>query len=178
MLKPDVMPKIRQAHIGLTDPKSPENVGAVMRAVGCYNAQSVTYTGNRFNKATEQGRRLQTDTRKAADRIPLDHVESFKQSLPKGARPVAIELVEGATSLIDYQHPENAYYIFGPEDRSIDKEIVAWCEDVIYIPTVGCMNLAATVNVVLYDRIAKLGPKEEGNDLIRQSRDRNNQLKV
>jgi len=26
---------------------------------------------------------------------------------------------------------------------------------VVYIPTVGCMNLAATVNVVLYDRLAK-----------------------
>jgi tRNA(Leu) C34 or U34 (ribose-2'-O)-methylase TrmL len=25
----------------------------------------------------------------------------------------------------------------------------------VYIPTVGCMNLAATVNVVLYDRLAK-----------------------
>jgi tRNA(Leu) C34 or U34 (ribose-2'-O)-methylase TrmL len=26
---------------------------------------------------------------------------------------------------------------------------------VVYIPTTGCMNLAATVNVVLYDRMAK-----------------------
>ncbi|WP_420555289.1 RNA methyltransferase [Neptuniibacter marinus] len=172
------MPCNHQAHIGLTDPKSPENVGAIMRAAGCYNAASVSYSGNRFNKAQEQGRRLQTDTRNAVERIPLEHVESFKQAIPKGARPVAIELVEGAISLIDYQHPENAFYIFGPEDRSIDKDIVAWCEDVIYIPTVGCMNLAATVNVVLYDRIAKLGPKADGDELIRRSRDRNNQLKV
>ncbi|WP_415894836.1 RNA methyltransferase [Neptuniibacter sp. PT34_22] len=172
------MSESHQAHIGLTDPKSPENVGAIMRAAGCYNVQSVTYTGNRFNKAQEQNKRLQTDTRNMLERIPLDHIECFKASIPKGARPVAIELVEGATSLIDYEHPENAYYIFGPEDRSIDKEVVAWCEDVIYIPTVGCMNLAATVNVVLYDRIAKLGPKASGDELIRRSRDRNNQLKV
>lgn len=27
--------------------------------------------------------------------------------------------------------------------------------DVVYVPTNGCMNLAATVNVVLYDRAAK-----------------------
>jgi tRNA(Leu) C34 or U34 (ribose-2'-O)-methylase TrmL len=26
---------------------------------------------------------------------------------------------------------------------------------VVYVPTIGCMNLAATVNVVLYDRLAK-----------------------
>jgi tRNA(Leu) C34 or U34 (ribose-2'-O)-methylase TrmL len=29
----------------------------------------------------------------------------------------------------------------------------------VYIPTVGCMNLAATVNVVLYDRLAKASKK-------------------
>lgn len=52
-------------------------------------------------------------------------------------------------------HPDRALYIFGPEDGSLDKEIRDWCEDVVYIPTTGCMNLAATVNVVLYDRMAK-----------------------
>lgn len=55
----------------------------------------------------------------------------------------------------EYTHPDRALYIFGPEDGSLDKEIRDWCEDVIYIPTTGCMNLAATVNVVLYDRLAK-----------------------
>lgn len=29
------------------------------------------------------------------------------------------------------------------------------CRDIIYVPTNGCMNLAATVNVILYDRMAK-----------------------
>ncbi|MDP2561588.1 RNA methyltransferase [Psychrobium sp. 1_MG-2023] len=168
----------KQAHIGLTDPKSPDNVGAVMRAAGCYNANSVVYTGNRFNKAVARGQKLHTDTKNVANRIPLNHIDTFQQALPHGAVPVAIELVEGATSLVEYQHPENAFYIFGPEDRSLDKEVVAWCDDVIYIPTVGCMNLAATVNVVLYDRIAKLGAEAQGDELIKQSRDNNNRLKV
>ncbi|MFH7439550.1 TrmH family RNA methyltransferase, partial [Pseudomonas syringae pv. tagetis] len=52
-------------------------------------------------------------------------------------------------------HPDRALYIFGPEDGSLDQEIPDWCEDVVYIPTEGCMNLAATVNVVLYHRMAK-----------------------
>ena len=34
-------------------------------------------------------------------------------------------------------------------------KITDWCRDVVYIPTDKCMNLAATVNVVLYDRLAK-----------------------
>jgi len=168
----------QQAHIGLTDPKSPDNVGAVMRAAGCYEASSVSYTGARFNKAIARGQKLHTDTKNVARRIPLNHIDDFIQALPSGAVPVAIELVEGATSLIDYQHPENAFYIFGPEDKSLNKDVVAWCEDVIYVPTIGCMNLAATVNVVLYDRMAKLGPRQQGDDLIRSSRDNNNRLQV
>jgi tRNA(Leu) C34 or U34 (ribose-2'-O)-methylase TrmL len=32
---------------------------------------------------------------------------------------------------------------------------------VIYIPTRYCMNLAATVNVVLYDRMAKRGEQSQ-----------------
>jgi len=167
-----------QAHIGLTNPKSPDNVGAVMRAAGCYNALSVSYTGNRYNRAKERSGALHTDTKNVASRIPLTHIESFEQALPAGAVPVAIELVEGATSLVEFIHPENAYYVFGPEDKSLDKQVVKWCQHVIYIPTVGCMNLAATVNVVLYDRLAKLGAKEQGDQLIRKSRDTNNRLKL
>ncbi|GAF89366.1 unnamed protein product, partial [marine sediment metagenome] len=30
-----------------------------------------------------------------------------------------------------------------------------WCKHTIYIPTAYCMNLSATVNVVLYDRMNK-----------------------
>jgi tRNA(Leu) C34 or U34 (ribose-2'-O)-methylase TrmL len=63
--------------------------------------------------------------------------------------------VAGAKSLVDYKHPPRAFYIFGPEDNSLKKQITNFCRDTIYVPTNGCMNLAATVNVILYDRLAK-----------------------
>lgn len=97
--------------------------------------------------------------------------------LPQGAVPVVVELVEGATPLMHYNHPENAFYVFGPEDGSTSRELVQWCRDVIYIPTTGCLNLAATVNIVLYDRMAKSG--FSGSDaLIRSSRDTKNRLRI
>ncbi|MGL6152305.1 MAG: TrmH family RNA methyltransferase, partial [Aeromonas sobria] len=37
--------------VGLVNPKSPENVGSVMRAAGCYGLDEVYYTGNRFELA-------------------------------------------------------------------------------------------------------------------------------
>ena len=36
--------------IGLFNPKSPENVGSVLRAAGCYGVNSVFNTGVRYDK--------------------------------------------------------------------------------------------------------------------------------
>ncbi|HAU04423.1 MAG TPA: 23S rRNA methyltransferase, partial [Pseudoalteromonas shioyasakiensis] len=35
-----------KASIGLLNPKSPTNVGGVLRAAGCYNAKQVFFTGS------------------------------------------------------------------------------------------------------------------------------------
>jgi len=87
--------------------------------------------------------------------IPLIGIDDLQKIIPLGCTPVAVELVDGARPLPEYTHPDRAIYIFGPEDGSLDQSVRDWCEDTIYIPTTGCMNLAATVNVVLYDRLAK-----------------------
>lgn len=139
------------ASIGLVNPKSPENVGSVLRAAGCYGASSIFYTGERYYRAS----RYVTDTKKMHTRIPTLGVDDLRDVLPEGAIPVAIELVRSAKPLPAFEHPKKAFYIFGPEDGSIDKRLVNWCQEVVYIPTQGCMNLAATVNVVLYDRLCK-----------------------
>jgi len=160
--------------IGLSNPKSPTNVGAVMRAAGCFQASSVFYTGERYKRAA----RFNTDTQNASIDIPLQGVDCLIRSAPENTRVVCIELVEGASSLLEFQHPQNAFYIFGPEDGTLDQAIIDAADSVVYIPTVGCLNLAATVNVVLYDRLAKSAKPPEGDELIRQSRDANNRVKV
>jgi tRNA(Leu) C34 or U34 (ribose-2'-O)-methylase TrmL len=137
--------------IGLVNPKSPVNVGAVMRAAGCYGADEVYYTGNRF----ELARRFATDTKQMVDKIPLLGVDNLMEIVPAGCVPVVVDLIEGATSLPDYVHPERAFYIFGPEDGTLDPARYGAVKDVVYVPTQGCMNLAASVNVILYDRLAK-----------------------
>ena len=70
--------------------------------------------------------------------------------------PVAVDILPGARCLTTYVHPERAFYIFGPEDGTLGEVITKWCRDVVYVPTAFCMNLAAAVNVVLYDRMAKM----------------------
>ncbi|WP_105903323.1 RNA methyltransferase [Vibrio gangliei] len=160
--------------IGLTNPKSPSNVGAVMRAAGCYRADAVRYTGVRYEKAAK----FHTDTKSMTRKIPLDGVDDMLQGLSPGTKVVCVELAEGAIPLPEFQHPENALYVFGPEDGSIDQSVVSKADAVVYVPTVGCMNLAASVNVLLYDRLAKSSNIEQGDELIRKSRDNRNKLQV
>lgn len=136
------------AAIGLWNPKTAANVGSALRAAHCYDVSLVAIQGERY-------RRSHTDTTKAWRHIPMLQTPDLLESIPYDAVPVAIELVEGARSLVSYTHPERAYYLFGPEDGSLPPKLVAKCRDVIYVPTEHCMNLAACVNVVLYDRRAK-----------------------
>lgn len=163
--------------IGLIDPKSPSNVGAILRAAGCYQAEQVLYTGVRFDKAAK----YHTDTKNRLETTPLIHVDDFLDELINDTKLVCFELVEGAIPLAEFKHPEKALYIFGPEDGSIKQSIIDRADHVVYVPTVGCMNLAASVNVVLYDRQSKqqgVFSSDQRDAHIRNNRDQNNRLKV
>ena len=165
------MPK---TYIGLTNPKTPANVGSVMRAAGCFGVTAVFYTGKRYERAAQ----FNTDTKAVNRHIPLHNVANLLESIPKDAQLVCVELAQGAIPLPEFQHPEKAFYLFGPEDGTLEQAVIDRADAVIYIPTIGCLNLAATVNVVLYDRLAKSGQVIEHDALIRQSRDTNNRLVV
>lgn len=167
-----------KTHIGLVNPKTANNVGSVLRAAGCFSADEVFYTGERYKYAS----RFQTDTKNRHETIPLHAVEDLAADMPDGMQLVCIELVEGATPLAAFEHPTQARYVFGAEDSTISQALIDRADAVVYIPTVGCLNLAATVNVVLYDRQTKLNSilrsNIQGDALIRASRDNNNKTVV
>ena len=163
-----------QVTICLTNPKSPTNVGGVLRAAGCFGADQILYTGNRYNIA----KKYSTDTQSVADHIEFQHVDCFLETKPKDMPLICVDLVEGATPLPEFEHPDKAYYVFGPEDGSIKQSIIDQADHVIFMPTVGSLNLAASVNVLLYDRNAKSPTLVADDMLIKRSRDVNNRLKV
>lgn len=168
------MTQSNETIIGLVNPKTPTNMGAIMRAAGCYQVACVRYTGQRFDYAVK----YHTDTKDIFGKIPLLHVESLVDDLPPATKIVCVELVEGASPLPDFVHPEQAIYIFGPEDGSIPQQIIDVADHVVYIPTIGCMNLAATVNVLLYDRLAKTSMAHDYQEHIVNNRDINNRLRI
>ena len=136
------------AAIGLDNPKNNINVGSALRACGVYGAGMLATSGTRYKSVA-------ADTMKQWKFMPFIQCDNLHTVIPYNCVPVAVDIIEGAIPLQDYIHPERAFYIFGAEDNTLGDRITSWCRDVVYVPTNRCMNLAATVNVVLYDRLAK-----------------------
>ena len=134
--------------VGLDNPRSACNVGGAMRACGIFGVSFLAVAGQRF-------RRAPTDTMKAYRHTPVLSVDCLHAVIPFDCVPVAVELIPDARNIVGYTHPERAFYIFGAEDATLGKRVLSWCRDVIYIPSDRCLNLAACVNVVLYDRMSK-----------------------
>jgi len=137
----------------LDNPKYPHNVGAVLRACSCFGIGQLWYSGNRI--------RLD-----GAERLPREErmrgyhdVEWRQYDYPfdqfTDAVPVAIELVPGSQNLVEFEHPENAVYVFGPEDGSLSRQFRGFCHHFIQIPSYHCTNLSSAVYITLYDRMAK-----------------------
>lgn len=137
------------ASVGLLRPKSQDNVGSVLRAAHVYGVSLVAIQGRNAQVHSHM------DTPKAWRNTPVLRGDDLRDLIPYDAVAVAVDLVEDAHSLISYVHPARAFYVFGPEDGTLPPSVLGWCRDRVMIPTRGCMNLAACVNVVLYDRMAK-----------------------
>lgn len=138
--------------VGLVNPKTPENVGSALRASAVYGAASV-HVGSSIR--TSKALRHCTDTTKAWRHMPVFIVADVLNYRAFDCQAVAVDLVPDAVSLAEFKHPDRAIYVFGPEDGTLGKSITDRCQHKVYIPTRHCMNLAATVNVVLYDRAVK-----------------------
>jgi len=164
--------------IGLSNPKSPENVDAIMRLAGNFSVDAVNYTGSRYPRALALNPDTPNISRQISKNVALKNVQCLIQSAPRNCKIVCVEFAENAIALPEFQHPENACYIFGPEDGSVTQEILNHCAQVIYVPTQGCMNLSQTVSVVLYDRMAKSFQAIDDNEMIRKNKDKNNNLKA
>ena len=162
------MPAVGQCPaVLLINPKYKANVGAIQRAASCYNVHQVWFTGNRIS--LEEGERLPREERmKGYRNVDLIQYDYPFDHFPKGVTPVAIELLDNTECLFDFEHPEDALYVFGPEDGSIDQVSRRFCHRFVTIPTLHCTNLAAAVYTVLYDRAQKIyqktGVKPELNE--------------
>ena len=137
----------------LMNPKYPHNVGAALRACAAFGADRLLVTGDRAHwEVTGKGQRLPREERMRAYK---DKVELIRDDRPfdlvRGV-PVAVEVSASAEPLATFTHPENAVYVFGPEDGSVPKVARRFCHRFLIIPSDHCLNLAAAVSCVLMHR--------------------------
>lgn len=140
----------------LNNPKYAYNVGAIIRAASCFGVKQVIYTGDRIALDIEANGRIPREERmkgyKEVDLIQFDYPLDL---FPQGTVPVAVEVRDKSENLHTFEHPENAVYIFGPEDGSVEKGLLVKSHRFVRIPTLHCTNLSAAVYILLYDRWLK-----------------------
>ncbi len=152
----NMKPVGRSPAIALVNPKFSRNVGEAVRAASCFGAKQVWFTGDRVSLDPEKGERLPREERMKGYRdVELVHFERFFDQCGPEITPVAVELRPNAELLPQFEHPENAIYVFGPEDGSLGRLHLQHCHRFVSIPTRYCTNLAGAVYIVLYDRLMK-----------------------
>jgi tRNA(Leu) C34 or U34 (ribose-2'-O)-methylase TrmL len=146
----------RTPAIALCNPKFPHNVGAAVRAASCFNVGQVWWSGDRVSLDPKKGERLPREERmKGYRNVEMRQCDYFFDAFDDDVVPVAVELRPGSELLPQFEHHEKALYVFGPEDGSIDQVKLRHCHRFVVIPTRHCVNLAAAVYMILYDRLVK-----------------------
>lgn len=161
----------RTPAVALVNPRFPHNVGSAVRAASCFGVNQVWFTGDRITMALDKKRRLPREERmKGYREVELRQHDEFFDQFDPDVVPVAVELRPNAESLPAFVHPEKALYVFGPEDGSLGSNYLRHCHRFLVIPTRHCVNLAAAVYLVLYDRLTKLNPGATIFDTLAENR--------
>lgn len=141
--------------IGIVNGKKEVNIGTLWRTAAAYDAAFVFTVGERY-------KRQSSDTVKVERHIPLLHfsdMEDFKKHLPAHCFLVGVELTEGADTLGDYYHPDQAAYLLGSEGSGLSEEELLMCDDVVTIPYPApwSLNVSVAGSMVIYDRDLQKG---------------------
>lgn len=134
--------------IGIQNGKTPENLGVLWRTAQNMGASFIFTIGNRYVKQA-------CDTHNAVKSMPYFHYDSFEdfyKHLPKGARIVGVELIEGAEDLETFKHPRRCVYLLGAEDHGLSKKAIEKSHHLIKFNSQLSVNVAVAGSIVMYDR--------------------------
>ena len=134
--------------IGIERSKTEANVGTLWRSAFALGAAFVFTIGKRYPRQA-------SDTTESWRHIPLLEfatVEDFRAHIPYDCQVIGVEITPEAELLRDFQHPQRAIYLLGPEDGSLSNAAQAICQHIVKFDSRYCLNVAAAGTVVMYDR--------------------------
>lgn len=154
--------------------KFPQNVGGVIRACACFGVEELRITGRWTQEALDDmcKERIPREERMKGYNSVNWKLNAEKPLNELKGTPICVELVPNAIPLPFFEHPDDAIYLFGPEDGSVPQVYRRLCHSFVVVPTAHCMNLAATVYVTLYDRRMKRiqAGLEDGYNFLKEER--------
>ena len=135
--------------IGVSHPKTSENIGTLLRSAHAFGAAAVVLVGRRF-------RRQASDVWSSWKHMPVlefDDVNDLRSHLPYACPLVGVELDERSQSLATFGHPDRACYLLGAEDNGLSAKERSRCHALVQIPGASrCLNVASAGTVVMYSR--------------------------
>lgn len=135
--------------IGIFNPKSAKNAGTLWRTAYQLGATGIFTIGKRYQNQP-------SDPFKVPRHIPLRNYadfDAFFESRPAGSLLVGIE--QGGTLLSEFDHPPQAIYLLGAEDRGLPVDILEKCHAIVSLESMlrPSFNVTVAGSIVMYNRV-------------------------
>ena len=145
---------------------TPDNIGAMIRLADNIGATEVCFLGREEDHRLGKVRRAAASSR---DNIHWYFSEEtdLRKIVPEGKSIVAIETADNATCIYDTQLPENAAFIVGSESHGLSDELLAQCDQVVYIPVPGptrSLNVSHAAAVALFEWLRQMKCKIKNDE--------------
>ncbi len=140
-----VLDRLRSAH----------NVGNIFRIAEITRIEQVITCGY---TATPPHPKLAKTARGCDEIVPSTHFEATLQAVEslkqQGYRIVAVDTVETAQELWDYEISDKTAFIFGNEALGVDQAVLDRCDDFVKLPVFGfknSLNVGNCASIVAYE---------------------------
>jgi tRNA(Leu) C34 or U34 (ribose-2'-O)-methylase TrmL len=156
------------------DTKYGHNAASMLRACSCFGVPQLWLTGDRWAEGWDD-RMPREERMKAYADVDVIRADQPLRAFDSSVTPVAVEVLRSAEPLATFEHPENAVYIFGPEDGGLSDWARRNAHRFLILPTDHCANLAGAVYMTLCDRrvkrqLAGLEPIQPSYETLREQR--------
>lgn len=155
---------IKPPAIVMLQPKFVVNVATMIRNCASFGIEWLVLTGDRLDIPTgRKGDRMPRQERLRDFRtVKVIHSDFPMVLFRDDVAPIGVELTPSSMPLPYLKHPDNAVYLFGPEDGSIPAGWRAICHQIVSIPSLHCLNVATAGGIILSHRVEQRWRDGEG----------------